>query len=422
MLKYTAKRLLQSLVTIFLIVTCVFLLLRLMPTDYFFTEDELIKLTDAQKEDKLRAAGLLDHPLVQLKNFYANMFSFDVGHSFSDGDLDKVEEYANGLSGDKKTSGILKTFYKKMCSSPYEYFGKLSDKNRALVDQYIAEHPEDTMTPILLAAYDSKDVSQAETAAEQVASMLGINTFHFNFIFNLGESRRIQQGQPVLEVIGNKFGISMRFGLIALAISLVLGVVLGVLQARFKDGAFDHIGTGYTVFVHAVPALVSYSLILVAGFKIFGLPQRYSPTDSASFIMPVICLSITSIAGYMLWIRRYMVDELNKDYIRLARLKGLSTQQVMFRHVLKNAFVPMVQQLPVSILLTVGGSILVERFFAIPGMGPLLTDAIGRYDCNLVQGIVLLYASLGIIGLFIGDVLMTLIDPRIRLTTKGGTR
>ena len=63
-----------------------------------------------------------------------------------------------------------------------------------------------------------------------------------------------------------------------------------------------------------------------------------------------------------------------------------------------------------------------ERFFAVPGMGPLLTDAIGRYDCNLVQAIVLLYASLGILGLFIGDILMTIIDPRIRLTAKGGSR
>lgn len=141
-----------------------------------------------------------------------------------------------------------------------------------------------------------------------------------------------------------------------------------------------------------------------------------------SSILPIACLSIGSIAGYMLWIRRYMVDELNKDYIRLARLKGLSTQQVMFRHVLKNAFVPMVQQLPVSILLTVGGSLLVERFFSVPGMGPLLTDAIGRYDTNVVQAVVMLYAALGIIGLFLGDFLMTLIDPRIRLTAKGGTR
>lgn len=421
MLKYTLKRLLQSLLTIFLIVTSVFLLLRLMPTDYFFTEDELIKLSDSQKEDKLRAAGLLDHPLVQLGRFYGNMFQFEAGNSFSDEDLKALEGYVDTLSSEKKTASVMKTFYKKMVSAPEEYYGKLSDKNRALVDAYVAENPGDTLTAKLLGVYDSN--SMTEDLMLEVANKLGLKIFHFKFTFNLGESRRIQQGQPVLDVIGSKFGVSMRLGLIALAISLVVGVIMGVFQARFKDGLFDSIGTGYTVFVHAVPSLVSYSLILVAGSRWLGLPQRYTlDNPSVSSILPVVCLSIGSIASYMLWIRRYMVDELNKDYIRLARLKGLSTQQVMFRHVLKNAFVPMVQQLPVSILLTVGGSILVERFFAVPGMGPLLTDAIGRYDCNLVQGIVLLYASLGIFGLFIGDVLMTLIDPRIRLTSKGGTR
>lgn len=421
MIKYTLKRLLQSVITILLIVCAVFVLMRLMPTDYFFTEDELMKLTDAQKEDKLRAAGYLDPIPVQLGNFFSDMFSVEMGNYYSDADLDVVEEYAGSLSDDRKTSNILKTFYKKMVSDPEAYYGKLSDRNRVVVDEYVAAHPDDQLTIDLLAAYDASAMTEELKSA--VADKLGLNIFHFEVNFSLGESRRIAQGQPVLEVIGDRFGVSMRLGLISIAISLLIGVVVGVFQARFKDGVLDQVGTAYTVFVNAVPSLVSYSLILVFGSRIFGLPQRYQMDNMAmSSILPVVCLSIGSIASYMLWIRRYMVDELNKDYIRLARLKGLSTQQVMFRHVLKNAFVPMVQQLPVSILLTVGGSILVERFFAVPGMGPLLTDAIGRYDCNLVQAIVFLYASLGIIGLFIGDVLMTLIDPRIRLTSKGGSR
>ena len=103
-------------------------------------------------------------------------------------------------------------------------------------------------------------------------------------------------------------------------------------------------------------------------------------------------------------------------------LADIHGEHEAFRHVLKNAFVPLAQYLPYSILLTVGGSLLVERFFSVPGLGPLLTDAIGRYDTNVVQGLVLLYATLGIIGVFLGDILMTLIDPRIRLTSKGGTR
>jgi len=316
MLWYTIKRLLQSLLTIFIVLTIVFLLLRLLPTDYYFTEEQLIKLTDSQKNDQLRAAGLLDSPFVQLFRYYGNL-----------------------LKGD------------------------------------------------------------------------------------LGTSRRIQNGVEVTKVIGEKFAISMKLGSISLAISLFLGVIFGTLQARFKDGLVDHIGTAYTVFVNAVPHLVSYSLILVLGAKVFGLPSMYSTRKVfLSSIMPVVCLALGSTAGYMLWIRRYMVDELNKDYIKLATMKGMSRAGVMWKHVFKNAFVPMAQYLPYSFLLTVGGSLLAERFFSVPGMGPLLTDSITRYDLNLVQTIVILYASMGIIGLFLGDVLMTIIDPRIRLTTKGGTR
>ena len=136
----------------------------------------------------------------------------------------------------------------------------------------------------------------------------------------------------------------------------------------------------------------------------------------------VVCLSLASIAGYALWTRRYMVDELTRDYIKLARVKGLSSSEIMFKHVLRNAMVPMVQYIPQSILLTVGGSLLMERFFSVPGMGPLLTDAIQRYDLNVVQTLVILYAVLGIVGVFMGDVLMMLVDPRITLTGKEAAR
>lgn len=317
MLRYISKRLIQSLFTILLIITVVFLLMSLMPTDYFFTEDELIKLSDAQKHERLQAAGMLKPPLERLGEYLSNLITR----------------------------------------------------------------------------------------------------------FDLGLSRRIQSNKPVADLIASKFAISMRIGLTSLAISLLVGVTLGVTQARFKDGIFDHIGTGYTVFVNAVPHLVSYSLILTFGARVLGLPSMYSARKvETSIILPIVCLAMGSIAGYMLWTRRYMVDELNKDYIRLARLKGLSSRSIMFKHVLRNAFVPLAQYLPYSILLTVGGSLLVERFFSVPGMGPLLTDAISRYDVNVVMGVIVLYATLGIIGVFLGDVLMTLIDPRIRLTDKGETR
>ena len=316
MLKYTIRRLVESLITVLIIVTIVFLLLRMLPTDYYFTEEQLMKFTEEQKQEQLLAAGLLDPIPEQLMNFYNDVIHLD-----------------------------------------------------------------------------------------------------------FGESRRIQNGVPVVKVIGDKFAISMQLGLIAIAISVVIGVPLGILQTSFKDRVPDHIVTVYTIFVNAVPSLVTYSLILIFGSRVLGLPSMYSTRNPGpSSILPIVCLSLGSIAWYALWVRRYMIDELNKDYIKLARVKGLSSRSIMVKHVLRNAFVPIAQYLPQSMLLTIGGSLLVERFFSVPGMGPLLTDSIQRYDTSVVQTLVMLYATLSILGVFLGDVLMMIIDPRITLANKGGTR
>lgn len=316
MLKYTIKRLLESLVTVLIIVTIVFLLLRLLPTDYYFTEEQLMKFTEEQKQEQLLAAGLLDPIPEQLMDFYGDVIRLD-----------------------------------------------------------------------------------------------------------FGESRRIQNGVPVVKVIGDKFQISMRMGIISIGISMVVGVLIGIIQTRYKDKVPDHIGTVYTIFVNSVPSLVSYSLVLIFGSRVLGLPSMYSTRNPGpSSILPIVCLSMGSIAWYALWTRRYMIDELNKDYIKLARVKGMETKKIMVSHVLRNAFVPIAQYLPQSLLLTIGGSLLVERFFSVPGMGPLLTDSIQRYDTNVVQTLVMLYATLSILGVFLGDVLMMIIDPRITLSNKGGTR
>ena len=316
MFKYTIKRLLQSLVTVLVVVTIVFLLMRMLPTDNFFTEDQLIKLKPEQKQEQLQAAGLLDPIPEQLVRYYGQIIRFD-----------------------------------------------------------------------------------------------------------FGESRRIQSGVDVTKVIGSKFTVSMKLGCTALIIALFVGVLIGIIQTLNKDRLLDHVGTAYTVFVNAVPSLVSYSLVLVFGSKVLGLPPLYSTRNPGeSSILPIVCLALASIASYALWTRRYMVDELNKDYIRLARVKGMSSGSIMVKHVFKNAFVPLVQQIPASFLYTIGGSLLVERFFSVPGMGPLLTDSIIRYDVNVVQTLAILYATLGIMGVFLGDILMMLVDPRIKLTGRGGTR
>ena len=117
-----------------------------------------------------------------------------------------------------------------------------------------------------------------------------------------------------------------------------------------------------------------------------------------------------------------MVDESNKDYIKLARSKGVPNSAIFFRHVFRNSAVPMVQGIPGSILYAIVGSIYVESLCSIPGTGGLLVDAIKVQDNPLVQALVIIYAVLGIFGLLLGDLLMALVDPRIKLVKKEGSR
>ena len=397
MAKYILKRLFQSVIVILLVVSIVFLLLRMMPSDYFFTEDELMKFTETQKYAKLERLGIM------------NICSRCHGSGEVEGAAcPDCREHPQDLKG---TGYISRSVFAQLG----DFFGEMIQ-----LRVYNAKGKEvKSIEPIALFPY-----LRAKMAGEAPFGVLK-DDYTVHVAFNLGKSIRLEKNQYVTDVIATKMSVSMEIGLISLAISLVLGVVFGVLQARFKDQVIDHIGTGYTVVVNAVPHLVIYTVIMIAGATFFGLPMRYDATAAnpgLTKVLPIVCLSIGSTAGYMLWTRRYMVDELNKDYIRLAKLKGLSDRKVMFRHVLKNAFVPLAQYLPYSILLTVGGSLLVETFFAVPGMGPELTMAIGRYDLTLVQGIVLLYATMGILGVFLGDLLMTLIDPRIKLIGKGDVR
>ena len=117
-----------------------------------------------------------------------------------------------------------------------------------------------------------------------------------------------------------------------------------------------------------------------------------------------------------------MVDEMNKDYVQLARAKGVKGQDITMGHVFRNAFVPMIQYIPGSILFTISGSIYIESLYSIPGMGGLLVDVITRQDNTMVQALVMLYASIGIIGMLLGDLLMVTIDPRISFTKREGVR
>ncbi len=314
MLKYSLRRLFQSLITVFIVVTLVFLLMRLLPVEGYFA-DGYDKLTPEQREAILRKFGLLDPWYIQLRNFYVSLSKGNLGHS-------------------------------------------------------IIYRPN----------------------------------------------------VAISEILKLKIPFSFAFGIAAMVLSLVMGLAMGIHMAREKGRFWDRIWSGYVVFINAVPSAVYLLFIQLYITDLLKLPMLYDKGRVISWVLPVISLSLGGTAGYAMWMRRYMVDQLNQDYIRLARAKGMSDKQIMVKHVLRNAFVPMAQYLPASVLFTISGSIYIESLYSIPGMGGLLVDVIQRQDNPLVQALVLIYSVMGIFGLFLGDVLMAIVDPRIRLEKSGGAR
>ena len=242
---------------------------------------------------------------------------------------------------------------------------------------------------------------------------------------DLGVSHKYLVNVPVLQIIGQKMPISLTIGMLALAIALAVGLPLGILMARstrtrWKIG--DKLGTVFVVVIQAIPAAVYYLLIQFYGTDLLHLSMRFRIDDLSTWILPVLSLSLGNIAYYAMWLRRYMVDESNKDYVKLARAKGVPNAVISRRHVFRNAFVPLVQFIPTSVILTLMGSLYVESLYSIPGMGGLLVTAIQIQDNTLVQALVLIYASISILGLLTGDILMALLDPRISLGKKEGGR
>lgn len=239
---------------------------------------------------------------------------------------------------------------------------------------------------------------------------------------DLGVSRRYRVNAPITDIIMPKMAVSMKVGLISMAVSLPLGMALGALMARSKGRLADKLGNAYIVFIQAVPNAVYFIFIQLYGSSWFNLSVLYKPEDWTSLILPVISLALPSISSYAMWLRRYMVDETNKDYIKLARAKGVPNTTIWFRHVFRNSVVPMVNLIPGSILLTISGSIYTESLYSIPGMGGLLVDAIKRQDNSMIVALVVIFAALSIIGLLLGDILMGLVDPRISFAKKEGAR
>ncbi len=219
----------------------------------------------------------------------------------------------------------------------------------------------------------------------------------------------------------SKIGFSFVIGIISVVLSYVLAIPLGTLMALKKDRLVDKLGTIYIVFIIAVPSLAYIFLFKAIGGAI-GLPTRFDLQEQTwlMYILPIISLALPSVASLMKWLRRYMIDQMNSDYVKFARSGGLSEGEIFSKHILKNAIIPIVHGIPGSVLGALVGAIITERVYVVPGTGNLLTEAINKYDNGVIVGVTMFYALLSVISIILGDILMSLVDPRISFTSKRG--
>ena len=227
---------------------------------------------------------------------------------------------------------------------------------------------------------------------------------------------------PVGTMIAQRMGPTLSLMIVTLLLTLVVAVPLGVIAAWKAGSWIDRTIMAFAVFGFSLPVfVVGYILAYVFALKFEWLPvQGYTPLTQGfwpwlqNLILPAIALGCVYIALIARITRATMLEVLQQDYIRTARAKGLGQGGILFVHALKNAAVPIITVVGIGIALLIGGALVTESVFAIPGLGRLTIDAILRRDYPVIQGIVLLFSFVYVLVNLMIDVTYTLVDPRIR--------
>ena len=227
---------------------------------------------------------------------------------------------------------------------------------------------------------------------------------------------------PVASLIAQRIEPTLSLMAITLVLTVLIAVPLGVVAAWKAGSWVDRSIMAFAVFAFSLPVfVVGYVLAYVFALQFEWLPvQGYTPLAQGlwpwlqNLILPAIALGSVYIALIARITRASMLEVLQQDYIRTARAKGLDQRSILFVHALKNAAVPIVTVIGIGVALLIGGAVVTESVFAIPGLGRLTIDAILRRDYPVIQGIVLLFSFLYVLVNLLVDVTYTLVDPRIR--------
>ena len=246
---------------------------------------------------------------------------------------------------------------------------------------------------------------------------------------NFGNSFRFNR--PVADILLERIPKTVSISLVAIVLTWLIAVPLGILSAVKKYSIWDHLFTFLSLLGLAVPGFLLALVLMFAVFAktgwlingLFSPDFRSVPWSYARFVdmlknvwLPLLVLSITGVAGIIRILRGSLLDELNKQYVTTARAKGLSEWQLILRYPFRIAINPLLSTLGWMLPAVVGGEIVVSKVLNLPTVGPVLLEATTTQDMYLAGGIVMILSILTVIGTFISDILLAVNDPRIRIS------
>ncbi|GGI78929.1 ABC transporter permease [Legionella impletisoli] len=236
------------------------------------------------------------------------------------------------------------------------------------------------------------------------------------FLFDFGVS---DAGRDISYDISHRMWPSLAIAIPVLIFGLFINIVFAMLMAFFRSSYLDLSGVVFCIILMSISTM----FYIIGGQYLFGKVLRLVPIsgyddglNSIKFVaLPILVAVMSGIGAGSRWYRTLFLEEMHRDYVKTARAKGLSEIRVLFRHVLKNAMLPILTGIVVIIPSLFMGSLVLESFFGIPGLGSYIIDAIQQQDFAIVRAMVFLGSVLYIVGLILTDISYTLVDPRVRL-------
>ena len=240
-----------------------------------------------------------------------------------------------------------------------------------------------------------------------------------------GVSSAFQINTPTMDILAQRLPVTISINIISVIVSVPLGIGFGVVCALKKNSVFDSVSQVVIMALIAIPSFVLISYLILIAYNSNGALPPFWPKETdplskkvAGYVIPVLALAIGSIAGYARFVRAELCEVLSSEYLLLARTKGLTRGQAILRHAFRNSMVPVLPSVVSEFIAILGGSMILESLYQIPGVGRLYISAFQQKDYNLLMTDMAFYTVIGLAASIVVDLSYGFIDPRIRMGAK----